>query len=76
MRAKFNVQHIDKHEGSETLRLSAVCADKYGENGENEDNDFARYTPFGELSMSINNPELLGKFNEGEKYYLDFTKAD
>jgi hypothetical protein len=26
--------------------------------------------------MSVTNPNLLGTFKEGEKYYLDFTKAD
>lgn len=76
MRAKFTVQCIQKYEGGENLNFSAVCPDKFGENGENEDNDFARWTPSGNLSMSVTNPDLLGKFNEGEKYYLDFTKAD
>lgn len=76
MRAKFTVQSIEKYEGGENLYFYAVCPDKFGENGENEDNDFARWTPSGNLSMSVTNPDLLGKFNEGEKYYLDFTKAD
>lgn len=76
MRAKFKVDSIEKYEGSEALTLSAVYADSYGENGESEDNDFARWTPFGELRMTVNNPNLLGAFKEGEKYYLDFTKAE
>jgi hypothetical protein len=76
MRAKFKIQSVEKHEGSESLTLTAVGADSYGSGGLNEDNDFARWTPFGELKMSINNPDLLGVFNEGEKYYLDFTKAE
>jgi hypothetical protein len=42
MRAKFKLQSIEKYEGSEALHFSAVCPDKFGENGENEDNDFAR----------------------------------
>lgn len=76
MRAKFNLQSIKKYEGGERLNFSAVCPNKFGENGENEDNDFARWTPSGELSMTVTNPDLLGVFNEGEKYYLDFTKAE
>lgn len=76
MRAKFKIDKVEKHEGSETLTFSAVGADNYGANGESEDNDFARWTPYGALTMGINNPDLLGKFTEGEKYYLDFTKAD
>jgi hypothetical protein len=76
MRAKFKVESVTKFEGQENLKLSAVCANSFGPNGESEDNDFARYTPSGDLQMTVNNPDLLGKINPGEKYYLDFTKAD
>ncbi len=76
MRAKFKVVSVERYDGCEVLNLSAVCANSYGPNGESEDNDFARYTPSGSLKMNINNPELLGKFNPEEKYYLDFTKAE
>jgi hypothetical protein len=27
------------------------------------------------LSLTVANPALLGKFAEGEEYYLDFTEA-
>lgn len=76
MRAKFKLDKIEKHENSESLTWSAVGADQYGKDGENEDNHFARWTPYGVLNMTINNPNLLGHFNEGDKYYLDFTKAN
>jgi hypothetical protein len=76
MRAKFQVTKVVRSETSESLSFSAVGADKYGPNGENEDSDFARWTPSGQLHMSVTNPDLLGKFNEGEKYYLDFSKAE
>lgn len=76
MRAKFIVESVTRYELSEQLTMRPVYADKYGSKGETEDNDFARYTPSGELKMAVNNPDLLGKINPGEKYYLDFTKAD
>lgn len=82
MRAKFKinvVQNFTKPSGeiiTQALSMSAVCADKFGENGESEDNDFQRWTPFGELNMNISNPDLIGVFNEGDKVYLDFTKAE
>lgn len=84
MRAKFEVVKVDTFKGedkettiSEQIEFRAVCADvKYGENGENEDNDFARWTPFGDLKMGITNPDLLGKMKVADKYYLDFTKCD
>lgn len=41
-----------------------------------ENNTYAKFSPSGMLSLTIANPTLLGKFNEGESYYLDFTKAN
>ena len=35
----------------------------------------AKFSPSGMLSLTVCNPALLGKFAEGEEYYLDFTKA-
>jgi hypothetical protein len=77
MRAKFKLNRVEKSETSETLTFSAVGSDKpYGPNGESEDNTFARFTPFGELRMGVTNPELMGKLNEGDVFYLDFTKVE
>lgn len=82
MRAKFKVDAInaststDGSVSSESISMSPVFADNYGPNGENEDNDFARYTPSGNLQMVITNPALFDTMVVGEKYYLDFTKAD
>lgn len=76
MRAKFKVDKVERHEVSELLTLSAVGANSYPEDGTNEDNDFARWSPFGVLQMSVNNPNLLGVIQEGEKYYLNFEKAE
>lgn len=75
MRAKFKVVSVKRTESSELLNMTPVGALSYGENGENEDNDFARYTPVGNLEICVTNPDLLGVFNPGDTYYLDFTKA-
>jgi hypothetical protein len=56
--------------------MAPVYADTYGPQGENEDNDFARYTPSGQLTMTVTNPNLINQFKEGDKYYIDFTKAE
>lgn len=32
-------------------------------------------TPQAECKMTVNNPELFGKFTEGQKFYVDFTPA-
>lgn len=78
MRAKFQVQGVEKHgepATSETVRMSPVSKYPYGEEGASEDNTYARYTPNGSLSLTINNPNLLGKFSVGQKFYADFTEA-
>jgi hypothetical protein len=82
MRAKFYINKIVTHRAGdesiwgETLYMTPVCPSTFGANGEHEDNDFHRYTPSGSLEITISNPNLYGKFKEGEKYYLDFTLAD
>lgn len=77
MRAKMRVTKVKRYnEECETLRFSAVYkSDGYPADGSDENNSFARWTPTAELDMSITNPALVGKFVEGEEYYLDFTKA-
>ena len=77
MRAKMQVQTVEGSDTYETVIMSAVTGSNkpYGPNGENEDNTYARYTPSGNLSLNITNPDLIGKFKVGQKFYLDFTEA-
>lgn len=61
---------------SENLALRAVCKnDGYPADGSDENNSFARWTPLANLTMCVNNPELFGKFKEGDTFYVDFTLA-
>lgn len=77
MRAKFRISHVDRaNEGYETLYMHPVAASKYPEDGSDEDNTYARWSPSGMLQLGIANPALLGKFNVDEKFYLDFTPAE
>jgi len=76
MRAKMQVRDVQSTATSERLVLGAVCkAEGYPADGSGEDNSFARWTPSAELTMTVNNPELLGKFKAGDKFYVDFTPA-
>jgi hypothetical protein len=76
MRAKMQVDSVVRTSWGETLKLSAVCGNKpFGPNGESEDNTYARNTPSGTLELTITNPGLIGKFNPGQKFYLDFSEA-
>ncbi|MCK5432162.1 MAG: hypothetical protein KAJ03_05425 [Gammaproteobacteria bacterium] len=77
MRAKMKIHSVEQFDGgSEVLRMSAVCkSDPYPDDGFDEDNTFATFTPTASLEIQITNPDLIGKFKPGQKYYLDFSKA-
>jgi hypothetical protein len=77
MRAKMKINFIDKrYEGQEVLYFNPVSRSAgYPEDGSDENNTYAKFSPSGMLSLTIANPALLGRFNEGEEYYLDFHKA-
>lgn len=77
MVAKFRVTKTEKvAENCETLEMSAVTSKPFDPDGKSDDNDFARWTPCGNLTMSITNPNLIGKLKVGEAFYLNFTPAE
>ncbi len=74
MRAKMKIARIEKFETCERLFFAAVCkSGSYPADGLDEDNTFAKFSPQGDLSITITNPALIGQFQPGEAYYLDFT---
>jgi hypothetical protein len=77
MRAKVNVLGVIKHEGfnSETVEFRAVPKPAYDSDGTDEDNTFAKFSPSAVFTIQIANPALLGKFETGQQYYVDFTPA-
>lgn len=87
MRAKLQVGFVQEHcygpkgedgkptKTAETLTMHAVAASKYPEDGSDEDNTYAKFSPGANLSINIANPALWGQFVVGEKYYVDFTPA-
>lgn len=78
MRAKLEVKSVTKPwEGAEEVVMQPVCGTTpFGPNGESEDNSFARWTPTGNVTLTITNPDLHGKFQAGQKFYADFTPAE
>lgn len=76
MRAKMVVREVHQFQGSENLRLVAVGPkEAYPADGTDENNTFAKWTPTAELTITINNPNLLGQFKPDQEFYLDFTEA-
>jgi hypothetical protein len=77
MRAKMTVESVHRFPNSEILKFRAVPKSvPYPEDGSDEDNTYAKFSPTAELSITVMNPELIGKINPGERYYVDFTLAE
>lgn len=83
MRAKFQLGTVTQNIGPsgdiQSVQIGAFPVTgnaPFGPNGESEDNTYARYSPSGELKLTITNPELFGKFKPGQKFYLNFTEAE
>ncbi len=71
MRAKLRVTSVKKTEGQqEVLELTAVVG------GSDEDNNYSKFTPSANLTMVVSNPDLLGKFEPGQRFYVDFSSAE
>lgn len=77
MRAKLKLHHIQSHTGNpnETLHFHAVAAKSYPADGSDEDNSYSRFSPSAMLQIQIANPALIGTFEIGQTYYVDFTPA-
>jgi hypothetical protein len=76
MRAKVTVQSVKKTQYGEELHMTPVASKSFGPNGESEDNTYARYTPSGDITLTVTNPDLAGKFTPGQALYVDFTPAE
>lgn len=78
MRAKMKVQTITRSDNGEqeTLHLTGVSKPGgYPDDGSDEDNTFAKFSPMVDLAITIANPALVGTFAEGEQFYVDFTQV-
>lgn len=82
MRAKMQVHGVQEFKDAsgnvtqESLILYPVGKSTgYPPDGSDEDNTFAKYTPSGELRLTIQNPALIGKLPIGSRFYVDFTPA-
>jgi hypothetical protein len=82
MRAKVRVTSIEPHKGendvviSERLNFHFPAKDiPYPADGSDEDQQFARFSPGGSLSLQVANPALIGQFKVGDTFYLDFVPA-
>ena len=78
MRAKVQVSEIAhfQHSAQRFVALPVTGNEKFGPNGESENNTYSRYSPSGRFELTISNPELFGKLKPGQYMYVDFILAE
>jgi hypothetical protein len=69
VRAKFRVVSNEQSGETVSIRLSPV------QSGSEENKEFFKYTPGGEIHLSVVNPAASEQFKIGEEMYVDFTPA-
>lgn len=72
VRTKFVCKEISNsspntEENGKTVKLETVIA------GSDENKDFFRWTPSGQISFACVNPKACEQFEVGKEYYVDFT---
>lgn len=82
MRAKLRVSFVESYpkdgeKNGERVTMNAVGpTGSYPDDGSDEDNTYARWSPSASFEIYIQNPALFGKFSTDQKFYVDFTEAD
>ncbi len=80
IRAKFYCVEVAKTAsgiGSGTTGEQVKLAAVYGGNDPNDPNKaWSKWTPSGQLTLHITNPDAVGQFEPGKTYFLDITPAD
>lgn len=69
VRAKVTCNSIENNE----VKFRTVCEGDTTKDTENA--RFTTATPWGEISLGINNPAALEQFEVGKSYYVDFNPA-
>lgn len=78
MRAKFRLNNVHENviegvKNGERLTFNAVAASNYPDDGSDENNTYAKFTPNASVEIYVANPALFGQFETGQEYYVDFT---
>lgn len=68
-RAKFKVERVEPNPECGRVVLRAVTG------GSEENEQFFRWTPAGELDLQVVRPEIVDQFQVGQEFYLDLTPA-
>lgn len=75
-RAKLRVESVTLTEYGEQVQMRAVCkTGGYPEDGSDEDNTYAKFSPSADFRLTVTNDQLFGQFKPGQKFYCDLTLA-
>ena len=70
VRAKFIVDSVTRTTNGGAAKLRAVTS------GSPENESFFKFTPNGQIDLSIVNDPALAQFVPGRQFYVDFTEAE
>lgn len=77
VRAKFRVTGIELYESPEGSGRVKLVA---GNDKEGDNTDWSKWTPSGEISMTITNPTAFEVFknalHQKQRFYVDFTTVE
>lgn len=78
VKARFYVKSIEHiHTGGVDEIAEIKMAPVFGTLGDGEVNDsWSKYTPAGQLEMTITNPAAVSQFELGKVYEMEFTPVD
>ena len=69
VRAKFKVEEVTQTTNGHSVRLTPVTG------GSPENEQFFKWTPWGEVKIGTINAEAAAQFEPGKQFYVDFTPA-
>lgn len=69
----MKLMSVNRTESCDAMMFMCVPAKAYPPDGIHEDNTFSKFSPSGELKISVTNPALLGQIKPGETFYVDFS---
>ncbi len=64
------------HSGDPSEQCAQICLMPVYDDGSAENASWAKWTPAGEIRLTITNPAAIEKFELGKAYFVDFTPAD
>lgn len=75
-RAKMTLVSMTPNTGAVGKEATVKFECQYDSSNTPEDNNFSKYTPFGNATFSITNEAVLENLEVGKKYYFDITRVD